>query len=166
MRKGLGLSEQAIRRIGRVVLAQDYAMDPASGDFIMPEGPSGVPTADTEGRLKALEDGLGNLQAQMQELQILGTGIADLQAQVQELQQSGGAAPGAGAGGQPAAPAPRKKRQPKQPQQPQQQAWQPTSWWDHFKQVVMPDQIPGAQQPGQYQESNPATQYVGSKRPR
>lgn len=150
MRKGLGLSEQAIHRIGRSLLAQDYAMDPASGEFIMPEGPSNVPLADTEGRLQWLEDTIGNLQAQMQELQILGTSITDLQAQMQELQQSGG-----GAGGQPGAKTRQKKQQ-----------WQPTSWWDHFKQVVMPDQIPGAKQPEQYQENNPAFQYVGSKRPR
>jgi hypothetical protein len=127
MRKGLGLSEQAIHRIGRALLAQDYAMDPSSGEFVMPEGPSNVPLADTEGRLKALEDDMGNLQAQMQELQILGTSITDLQAQMQELQQSA-AAPhepvqtGPGAGGQPGAPKTRQKRQPKQPQ------WQPTSW--------------------------------------
>jgi hypothetical protein len=126
MRKGLGLSEQAIHRIGRSLAAQAYAVDPTSGDFIMPEGSPVVPVADTEGRLKALEDNVGNLQVQVEGLE-----MAFLQSSY--------------------------------PQEPEQKGWEPTSWWDRFKQVVMPDQIPGAEQPEPYQEDNPSFQYIGSK---
>lgn len=145
MRKGLGLSEQAVRRIGKALRAQSYAIDPSSGDFIMPGEGAGVQTADTEGRLQSLETSVGELQTQVQGLE---STAGELQSQLQSV-QTPAAAPSA----------------PPAQQTPQ---WQPTSWWDRFKQVVMPDMVPGAQQPGP-NKGDPSlgpysNTYVGSKR--
>ena len=65
----LTLSSQAVRRIGRAVRAQDYQVDPSTGDFVMPEGPSEVITNDPESRIQLLEDEYQQLLQQVSTLE-------------------------------------------------------------------------------------------------
>jgi hypothetical protein len=137
MHRKLGLSREAVCRIGKSLKAQAYVRDPETEDFLVPSGASGLSTDDIDMRVTQLEQEVGELQTNVQTLQQVPSAVE---------------------------PPPAAQPVPQAPQ------WQPTSWWDRFKQVVMPDLVPGAPQPGP-NKGDPSlgpysNTYVGSRKRR